>query len=100
MHCSGRPEYEYSEPSIADLLHDRIRLGEWMETVPDFGAYEPGSEQKVRDVPSFGPDDMAPVRKLGADDAVPVRKLGADDAVPVRKLGADDAVPAAVEADG
>ena len=30
------PEYEYSEPHIADLLHDRIRLSEWMETVPEF----------------------------------------------------------------
>ena len=37
------PEYEYSEPRIADLLHDKDRLGEWMETVPDFEAYEAGS---------------------------------------------------------
>ena len=28
------PEYEYSEPRIADLLHDKDKLGEWMETVP------------------------------------------------------------------
>ena len=46
------PEYEYSEPRIADLLHDKSRLGEWMETVPDFEAYEAGSEQKVKKVPS------------------------------------------------
>ncbi len=45
------PEFEYSEPRIADLLHDKDRLGEWMETVPDFEAYEAGSEQKVRKVP-------------------------------------------------
>jgi|TARA_B110000444_G_scaffold163621_1_gene152949 NADH-quinone oxidoreductase subunit I len=45
------PEYEYSEPRIADLLHDKIRLGEWMDTVPDFLEYESGSEQKVRKVP-------------------------------------------------
>ena len=45
------PEYEYSEPRIADLLHDKDRLGEWMETVPDFEAYEGGSEAKVRKVP-------------------------------------------------
>ena len=45
------PEYEYSEPRIADLLHDKDRLGEWMETVPDFLDYEAGSEQKVRKVP-------------------------------------------------
>jgi NADH-quinone oxidoreductase subunit I len=29
------PEYEYSEPKIADLLHDKERLGEWMQTVPE-----------------------------------------------------------------
>jgi NADH-quinone oxidoreductase subunit I len=45
------PEYEYSEPRIADLLHDKERLGEWMETVPDFEPYESGSDAKVRKVP-------------------------------------------------
>ena len=45
------PEFEYSEPRIADLLHDKERLGDWMETVPDFEPYEAGSEQKVRKVP-------------------------------------------------
>ena len=45
------PEYEYSEPRIADLLHDKERLGEWMETVPPFESYEAGSEQKVPKVP-------------------------------------------------
>jgi NADH-quinone oxidoreductase subunit I len=29
------PEFEYSSQSIADLLHDKGRLGEWMETVPE-----------------------------------------------------------------
>ena len=38
------PEYEYSEARIADLLHDKTRLGEWMETVPDFEPYEAGAE--------------------------------------------------------
>src|SRR5687767_14857519 len=45
------PEYEYSELRLADLLHDKERLGEWMDTVPDFEPYESGSEQKVRKVP-------------------------------------------------
>ena len=45
------PEYEYSEVRIADLLHDKARLGEWMETVPDFEPYEAGSEAKVKKVP-------------------------------------------------
>ena len=45
------PEYEYSEPRIADLLHDKDRLAEWMETVPDFEPYEAGSQAKVLKVP-------------------------------------------------
>ncbi len=45
------PEYEYSEVRIADLLHDKDKLGEWMETVPDFESYESGSELKVKKVP-------------------------------------------------
>ena len=45
------PEFEYSEPNIAELLHDKDRLGEWMETVPDFEPYEAGSDAKVKKVP-------------------------------------------------
>jgi NADH-quinone oxidoreductase subunit I len=40
------PEYEYSESSIADLLHDKGRLGEWMVTVPDPPALEAGAAKK------------------------------------------------------
>ena len=40
------PEYEYSEPKIADLLHDKSKLGEWMETVPEAPALEAGAEKK------------------------------------------------------
>ena len=46
------PEYEFSELHIADLLHDKTRLGEWMETVPDFEPYEAGAEVKAKKVPS------------------------------------------------
>ena len=45
------PEYEYSEPKIADLLHDKTRLGQWMETVPEFEAYEAGADVKAKKVP-------------------------------------------------
>ena len=40
------PEYEYSESSIADLLHDKDKLGEWMVTVPDPPALEAGAAKK------------------------------------------------------
>ena len=45
------PEYEFSEPHIADLLHDKSRLADWMTTVPEFEQYEAGAEQKVKKVP-------------------------------------------------
>ena len=37
------PEYEYSEPRIADLLHDKDKRGEWMETVPEPPPLEAGA---------------------------------------------------------
>ena len=40
------PEYEYSESKLADLLHDKDRLGEWMVTVPDPPALEAGAAKK------------------------------------------------------
>ena len=40
------PEYEYSEPRIAELLHDKDKLGEWMATVPEPEPLELGAEVK------------------------------------------------------
>jgi NADH-quinone oxidoreductase subunit I len=40
------PEYEYSEPRIADLLHDKEKLGLWMETVPEAPELEVGADKK------------------------------------------------------
>ncbi len=40
------PEYEYSETRIADLLHDKDKLGEWMETVPEAPELEVGADKK------------------------------------------------------
>src|SRR5437588_7849520 len=40
------PEYEYSEPKIADLLHDKEGLGEWMQTVPEPLPLEVGAAKK------------------------------------------------------
>lgn len=45
------PEFEYSEPRIADLLHDADRLADWMETVPPFETYEPGASVKQPKLP-------------------------------------------------
>ena len=37
------PEYEYSEPEVSSLLHDKDKLGEWMETVPEAPELEAGA---------------------------------------------------------
>lgn len=46
------PEYEYSEIKIADLLHDKRRLGEWMDTVPEPPPLEAGSQGKLKKGPA------------------------------------------------
>jgi NADH-quinone oxidoreductase subunit I len=45
------PEFEYSEPHISDLLHDKTRLGQWMTTVQEFEPYEAGAQVKAKKVP-------------------------------------------------
>ena len=40
------PEYEYSEVNIADLLHDKSRLQDWVQTVPEAPALEAGAQAK------------------------------------------------------
>jgi NADH-quinone oxidoreductase subunit I len=47
------PEFEYSELDIRELTHEKLRLGQWMQTVPpppalDSGAVEPKEVQGVR----------------------------------------------------
>ena len=42
------PEFEYSEVRIADLLHDKDKLGEWMETVPEAPELEAGADKKKK----------------------------------------------------
>ena len=66
---SGPRRFEYSEPRIADLLHDKERLSDWMETVPEFEDYEGGSEQKKRAVPK-------PVDRTNPMAATPAAELG------------------------
>ena len=42
------PDYEYSESHIADLLHDKDKLGEWMATVPEPPPLDVGAETKKK----------------------------------------------------
>src|SRR5262245_47466901 len=38
------PEFEYADYDIRDLLHEKERLGEWVETVPAPPAHDPHGE--------------------------------------------------------
>jgi NADH-quinone oxidoreductase subunit I len=40
------PEYEYSEFKISNMLHDKDRLNEWMNTVPEKPPLEVGAVAK------------------------------------------------------
>jgi NADH-quinone oxidoreductase subunit I len=42
------PEFEYSEVNIANLLHDKTRLGEWNQTVPEKLELEAGADKKKK----------------------------------------------------
>ena len=42
--CSGAPSTSTPSRSIAELLHDKEKLGEWMETVPEPEPLEIGAE--------------------------------------------------------
>ena len=53
------PEYEYSEPRIADLLHDKSRLAEWMTPCPTSSRTRPARSRRSRrcpDEPSLSPE--------------------------------------------
>ena len=40
------PEFEYCEIDIRSLLHDKNKLGDWMQTVPEPEPLESGAEVK------------------------------------------------------
>ena len=42
------PDFEYTEFQIANLLHDKDRLGEWMATVPEPEPLELGADVKAK----------------------------------------------------
>ena len=39
------PEFEYAETDIRDLLHEKDRLGQWMQTVPPPPALDPAAAE-------------------------------------------------------
>ncbi len=67
------PEFEYAELDIRDLLHDKARLGQWMQTVPppqaaEVGAAEP-KEVATANKPARPARPARPAVAPAADDA-------------------------------
>ncbi|MGH3680686.1 MAG: NuoI/complex I 23 kDa subunit family protein [Natronosporangium sp.] len=48
------PEFEYAEHDIRELLHEKGRLGEWMETVPPPPAHDPNGEPAKEEAAAAG----------------------------------------------
>ncbi len=63
------PEFEYSEFDIKDLLHEKPRLGEWMQTVPPPQAHdpmgEPAKEEAAAAKKAAGPGAATPAKSAG-----------------------------------
>ena len=53
------PEFEYAEYDVLNLLHDKDRLGDWMQTVPPPPAHdvlgEPSKEEAAAERKAVGP---------------------------------------------
>ena len=60
------PEFEYSELDVLDLLHDKNRLGAWMQTVPPPPAHdvlgEPSKEEATAARKAAGPGAATPAK--------------------------------------
>ncbi len=56
------PEFEYAETDIRDLLHEKDRLGEWMQTVPPPPALDPGSAEPAEVTAANRPPRAAGLR--------------------------------------
>jgi NADH-quinone oxidoreductase subunit I len=63
------PEFEYSEFELKDLLHEKPRLGDWMQTVPPPPAHdplgEPSKEETAAQKKAAGPGAATPARSTG-----------------------------------
>ena len=70
------PEFEYAETDIRDLLHEKDRLGEWMQTVPPPPALDPGSAAPAEIAATNKPKRVVPVRPAARTAARPAPTRG------------------------
>ena len=77
------PEFEYSETDVLNLLHDKDRLGDWMQTVPPPPAHdvlgEPSKEEATATRKAAGPGAATPAKTARPS---PVRAATAPTAAP------------------
>ncbi|MFF8830685.1 4Fe-4S binding protein [Streptomyces sp. NPDC015131] len=71
------PEFEYAETDIHELTHERDKLREWMWTVPEPPALDPGAEE---------PKEIAAARKA-ADKLAAARAAEAAEATTAEATG-------------
>jgi NADH-quinone oxidoreductase subunit I len=60
------PEFEYAETDIRDLLHEKERLGQWMQTVPPPPALDPGAADPAEVAAANKPPRAAGLRERPA----------------------------------
>jgi NADH-quinone oxidoreductase subunit I len=69
------PEFEYSETDVLNLLHDKDRLGDWMQTVPPPPAHdvlgEPSKEEAAAIKKAAKPATPKPAASVRATPAPP-----------------------------
>jgi NADH-quinone oxidoreductase subunit I len=89
------PEFEYAEADIRDLLHEKDRLGQWMQTVPPPPALDPGSAEPAEVAAASRPArgglrERPAARERAAPGAGP-RERGASGTARQERVAPDDA---------
>jgi NADH-quinone oxidoreductase subunit I len=74
------PEFEYAEIDIRDLLHEKDRLGQWMQTVPPPPALDPRSADPAEVAAANRPPRAGGLRERPAPRSARAAKTAAAEA--------------------
>jgi NADH-quinone oxidoreductase subunit I len=74
------PEFEYAEIDIRDLLHEKERLGHWMQTVPPPAALDPESADPAEVAAANRPPRAGGLRERPAARSARAAKTAAAEA--------------------
>jgi NADH-quinone oxidoreductase subunit I len=95
------PEFEYAETDIRDLLHEKERLGQWMQTVPPPPALDPASAEPAEVAAANRPPRAGGLRERPARPAKTAEAAKtAETAEAAASETATDADGTAADADG